>query len=399
MQDISASVGMSGSSIYRHLPGKQALLQEALESALTKVTTAVTTQGTFDEVCVAVADAMVSRPDFWILLRREARHLDQPSRHEILGRAAATIEEAVHKLSADRDDLTSEQAELRARAALACLAAPSQYPRHTGPADEARQVAQLAALVAQSGTEIESLTIPAQEFATYAPAIEGTRRDQILAAARDLMSRHGYQSVSLNQIGAAAGIAGPSLYHHFTGKPDILASILQVAVDRMELYRRAALRGGGTDDMLAALARSYVTFAAANTEVFRIFVNDAIYLPDGEFSCIDTAHRRHVATWTVLAEILDSDDDPIDPQQRVSCALSIVNEFATTRPPRELAENAATVLGAVLLVLGLPVSSHALVTEGSRRELPSWPNSLPAANRFGPDPRPRASCERDALRT
>src|SRR5207248_5227286 len=53
-----------------------------------------------------------------------------------------------------------------------------------------------------------------------------TRRDEILEIAVGLFATRGYHGVSMDDIGAAAGVTGPALYHHFAGKEAMLAAAL-----------------------------------------------------------------------------------------------------------------------------------------------------------------------------
>src|SRR5438045_224896 len=53
-----------------------------------------------------------------------------------------------------------------------------------------------------------------------------TRREEILEIAVGLFATRGYHGVSMDDIGAAAGVTGPALYHHFAGKEAMLAAAL-----------------------------------------------------------------------------------------------------------------------------------------------------------------------------
>src|SRR5215470_9387960 len=53
-----------------------------------------------------------------------------------------------------------------------------------------------------------------------------TRRDEILDIAMGLFAARGYHGVSMDDIGAAAGVTGPALYHHFAGKEAMLVAAL-----------------------------------------------------------------------------------------------------------------------------------------------------------------------------
>lgn len=54
------------------------------------------------------------------------------------------------------------------------------------------------------------------------------RKRDIALRALELFSQKGYDGVSVDEIAAAAGIKGPSLYKHFSGKKDILDYIISI---------------------------------------------------------------------------------------------------------------------------------------------------------------------------
>ena len=63
----------------------------------------------------------------------------------------------------------------------------------------------------------------------------GPRREQLISVARSLFAREGYQTVSVEEIAAAAGVSKPIVYEHFGGKEGLYA----VVVDReMQLLTR-----------------------------------------------------------------------------------------------------------------------------------------------------------------
>ncbi len=67
------------------------------------------------------------------------------------------------------------------------------------------------------------------------------RRAQLADAAAELFRRHGYHSVGVNDIAAAAGVTGPAVYRHFRGKQDILAHVLLTGMDTFGLVTEEAL--------------------------------------------------------------------------------------------------------------------------------------------------------------
>ena len=59
------------------------------------------------------------------------------------------------------------------------------------------------------------------------------RRQEILAAALELLAEEGYAGASLRKLAARLGIAQPSLYHYFRTKEDLVEQVLDTYVKRM----------------------------------------------------------------------------------------------------------------------------------------------------------------------
>ncbi|BBZ74640.1 TetR/AcrR family transcriptional regulator [Mycobacterium paraseoulense] len=53
-----------------------------------------------------------------------------------------------------------------------------------------------------------------------------SRREAILSAGAALFAQRGFTGVSVDDIGTAVGIAGPSVYNHFAAKTDILVAAM-----------------------------------------------------------------------------------------------------------------------------------------------------------------------------
>jgi len=53
------------------------------------------------------------------------------------------------------------------------------------------------------------------------------RREKILAAARDLITRHGYEGVTMRELAAKAGVTPKTLYHQFGNKEKLLRTAVE----------------------------------------------------------------------------------------------------------------------------------------------------------------------------
>ena len=65
----------------------------------------------------------------------------------------------------------------------------------------------------------------AQVRQSRASMIEATRA-KLIAAAREAFALHGYAQASMDELTAQAGLTRGALYHHFGGKPGLLAAVV-----------------------------------------------------------------------------------------------------------------------------------------------------------------------------
>jgi AcrR family transcriptional regulator len=133
-----------------------------------------------------------------------------------------------------------------------------------------------------------------------------SRREEILEIAVGLFAARGYHGVSMDDIGAAAGVTGPALYHHFAGKEAMLAAAL-IPVSEQLLAGGQARIAEASDDpavALAALVDFHVEFALANPAVIALHLHELDRLPDEPRRQIRRLQRLYVEEWVgVLAKL------------------------------------------------------------------------------------------------
>jgi AcrR family transcriptional regulator len=133
-----------------------------------------------------------------------------------------------------------------------------------------------------------------------------SRRDEILEIAVGLFAQRGYHGVSMDDIGSAAGVTGPALYHHFAGKEAMLVAAL-IPVSEGLLHggkERVARHPDDAGAALADLIEFHVEFALANPAVIALHLHELDRLPDEPRRAIRRLQRLYVEEWVaVLAEI------------------------------------------------------------------------------------------------
>jgi AcrR family transcriptional regulator len=107
------------------------------------------------------------------------------------------------------------------------------------------------------------------------------RADHILETAARLFFERGYGSVSIRDIGAAAGLSSSTLYHYFVDKQEILYAITErFATGFDEALGAVAERPAGPAERLYALVVAQITFQHARRHHmlqgnhFRLALND-----------------------------------------------------------------------------------------------------------------------------
>lgn len=134
----------------------------------------------------------------------------------------------------------------------------------------------------------------------------GARREQLLGAAARLMADRGYHGVSINDIGAAAGVSGPAVYKHFPSKQAILTELLVGISERLlaEGTSRAAA-AADPDEALDALVRWHVSFALGYPELIRIQDRDLASMEDAAARLVRRLQRRYVEIWVTQLRARD----------------------------------------------------------------------------------------------
>src|SRR6266487_6536971 len=95
------------------------------------------------------------------------------------------------------------------------------------------------------------------------PPRRRTRREEILEIAVGLFAARGYHGVSMDDIGSAAGVTGPALYHHFAGKEAMLVAALIPVSEGLLKGGKARVAQHVDDPKLAleSLVEFHVAFA------------------------------------------------------------------------------------------------------------------------------------------
>src|SRR5688572_10089408 len=100
-------------------------------------------------------------------------------------------------------------------------------------------------------------------------------RGALVAAARALFAQHGYAGIGTEEIVKRAGVTRGALYHHFSGKEDLLRAVLhELARELAEASATAALKEADQWRQILAAVEAFLD-ACTDPAVQQIMMTDA----------------------------------------------------------------------------------------------------------------------------
>ena len=120
----------------------------------------------------------------------------------------------------------------------------------------------------------------------------------ILDAALELFAEHGFAAVGVDRIGQRAGVPGPHIYRHFSGKDKLLATLIDQAMDR--LLRLTAATASDPREELELLVRGHVRFAVGDRRLLSVYSQEARSLSDADWHRARRRQRAYVGRWVEL---------------------------------------------------------------------------------------------------
>lgn len=160
------------------------------------------------------------------------------------------------------------------------------------------------------------------------PGQRSERERGILDVAAVAFHEKGFHGVGVDEIGRRAGLSGPAIYRHFAGKDELLASLLDEAMD--ELLSAVDT----TDDPQADLDRAvrhHLNFALEEHQLVGLYHREARFLADPW----NTAFARRVVGYTRAWE-------------------QLITRVAPSASPHDVTIATQTTLGLVFSLPGWP---------------------------------------------
>ena len=130
------------------------------------------------------------------------------------------------------------------------------------------------------------------------------RRREILAIAADLFADRGFANVTVDDIGEAAGVSGPALYHHFAGKEALLGEMLVDISEYLLAGGTKVVAEHGTSDpdpdadtLLARLIRFHAEFAVEHRSLITVHFRDLVHASEVDQARVRNLQSRYVGLW------------------------------------------------------------------------------------------------------
>lgn len=328
MGEIAEAVAIGPSALYRHFRSKGDLLKTVVDDSFASMRDRIAQldSGEFDELADGFAPVLVKNREIGVLWRRESRNLEASVRAEAQEQVREVAGSLAGLISIGRPDLTADDADLLSWCVFG-VATSISFHQLNLPHD------QLVALLVELVDSVLHVELPEPEEPSPptpdAMPFRHSRRETILATAIQLFSQHGYSQVGMEDIGAAVGIAGPSVYNHFSSKADLLivGTVRSAEWLRMDLLQ--ALRVA-TDpvDGLCRLLRSYSSFVLASPYLVDLLITELDQLAEADRRRARQAQLDYIGEWVHLLQSVHPEMDAVSARIRVQATLSMMSDVA-----------------------------------------------------------------------
>lgn len=184
-----------------------------------------------------------------------------------------------------------------------------------------------------------------------------SRDREILDAAAALFYEKGFHGVGVDQIGERVGISGPALYRHFSGKDEILATLLNETLD--ELITAAAAVYDDPRQDLERLIRHHVEFSIEHRHLINVYQREVRSLVDPWRRQYNRRMQQYAARWqdAIARCFPEASDDHV--AVATQAAIGLIHSV-TYWPPQvlktdDLADMLTRLVDEGLATLGRPI--------------------------------------------
>ncbi len=157
------------------------------------------------------------------------------------------------------------------------------------------------------------------------------RRDDILAAAKEVFAERGYHATTMADVATAAGMSYGSVYWYFDSKDALFHALMDSEEQALRAHVAGALDGRPDEDMFRLAVRSTFEFFEADRRGVKLLFRDSHALGDGFERHLGGIYERFIAD---IEEVL-----------RAAQARGLIVDH----PPRLIAFSVAALIGQLAL--------------------------------------------------
>jgi AcrR family transcriptional regulator len=195
----------------------------------------------------------------------------------------------------------------------------------------------------------------AENTVRYEPAVRRPRsaetRARLLRSALSLFRERGYHGAGTNEIGAAAGMTGPSIYRHFATKDDLLVAAVLEGADQLGVGAVAALHESDPKRSLTMLCTSFVEVGLDDPELLCVYFYESRHMPDEARVSLDASANRYLSHYQRLVAQLLPDVSDEEIHIRILAAWHMVAGLCTDLPEVPVAELTTILTRRMLAIL------------------------------------------------
>lgn len=342
VEHIAVRLSVTPGALYRHVPGKYEMFRDAVATLVTALESAsLADPSSLEDMVQAITRTTLQHRSRAALYRWQGRYLTPEDRaavvevdarvrrrlanavrrrrqHRQFDQPPETSATAVGSPSASSPGAGSAGASSAAAAILSCIASLGHHRIDLTDDDAVALMTSIADDLALSAPSSPSIppSLSAASSASLAPAGSPTptprlrggaaTREGAISAAIARFHSSGYDSVTMEAIGADVGVAASALYRHFPGK----SALLTAAVDRTAtlveelLDSHAALYRSDTEpaDLLEAMLGQYVAIAFSHGPDLMLYHSELGSLDPEDRRRLRRAQRRQLDRWAGLVQ-------------------------------------------------------------------------------------------------
>lgn len=336
VSDIADAVAIGPSALYRHFDSKQQLLAEVLRREHTLMVAAMAElegadTGVLPRAIEGLARLALDFRGGSVLIQREARHLPEPDRAAVrdgsrqIGRRTAAL---VRRLRPDLDDAA---ADLIGWAVIGVVSSPSLH-RLELPRQEFESLLGDLVMTVVGHPVPAGFALSSRNDVQPSSQRPYSKREHLMAEAARLFAMRGYANIAVEDVGAALGIAGPSVYNHFPAKLDLLQTPMTRGIGHLMLNLGAAFDGAASpEEVLGRLIRSHVAFSLDHPDLLELLFSEVTHLPEAIRMQFRQAQLEYLQEWGELFRAINPSVSVVGSRIRVQAAVAMVGDVVRIR--------------------------------------------------------------------